>query len=254
MSPRQVDYVIFDVDGLLINSEHAYTAVIGNILAKHGTEFTQEMKSHIMGRPAREAFADLLSICPGIPLTVDTFLTQYDTALTLLWPTVTPLPGAYRLVRHLHAHGVPMALATSSRRKNYVAKTRHLRDMFVNFGDRVVCGDDLHSGMRGKPAPDIFLVAARELLGIAVGDTHGPCTEREREARRRGLVFEDGIAGMQGAKRAGMSVVWVPDGDLAVAECSGALKPDLILKSLEEFVPEEWGLQPYSDNSTVGDL
>ena len=160
---------------------------------------------HLILPAARESAAHLLSLYPDIPLTVDGYMMQYDTALALLWPTVTLQPGAYRLVQHLHAHGVPMALATGSRRKNYVAKTQHLTDLFACFGDRVVCGDDLHNGMRGKPAPDIFLIAAREMLGFGVGDTHGPCTEREKEARARGLVFEDGIMGLQGASRAGMS-------------------------------------------------
>jgi pseudouridine 5'-phosphatase len=140
-----------------------------------------------------------------MPLDVDAYMTEYDTGLARLWPTVRPLPGAHRLVQHLHARGVPMALATGSRRKNYVAKTQHLADLFACFGDRVVCGDDLHGGMSGKPAPDIFLMAAREKLGLSVGGAQDACTEAEREVRGRGLVFEDGIPGLQSAMRAGMS-------------------------------------------------
>lgn len=132
-------------------------------------------------------------------------MTQYDNALACLWPTVILQPGAHRLIQHLHKHGVPMALATGSRRKNYIAKTRHLENLFAFFGDRIVCGDDLPSGLSGKPSPDLFLIAAREMLGFGVGEKHGPCTERERVERERGLVFEDGIAGLQGARRAGMS-------------------------------------------------
>jgi pseudouridine-5'-monophosphatase len=154
----------------------------------------------------------LLSLNPDLPLTVDAYIKQYDAGLARLWPTVKALPGAHRLVSHLHTHGVPMALATGSRRKNYVSKAQHLADLFACFGDRVVCGDDLRDGMRGKPAPDIFLMVAREKLGLGVGSAQDVCTEAEREVRARGLVFEDGIQGWQGAKRAGMSGVFdAPD-------------------------------------------
>jgi pseudouridine 5'-phosphatase len=226
--------------GLLINSEHICTIVAsslhplfsdnrlpntnaGNILANYGKEFTRDIKSCIMGRrmwlplssklhrlipPAiREATAYLLSLFPDLPLTVDAYITHYDAGLACLLPTVTPLPGVCRLIQHFHAHGVPMAIATGCRRKNYDLKTQHLADLFACFGDRVVCGDDLRDGMRGKPTPDIFLMAAREKLSLDVGGVQGACTEAEREVRGRGLVFEDGIPGVQGAKRAGMSGV-----------------------------------------------
>jgi pseudouridine 5'-phosphatase len=125
--------------------------------------------------------------------------------LACLSSTIVPLPGAEKLVRHLHSHRIPMALATGSRRKNYLLKTQHLADLFGYFGDRVVCGDDLTDGMKGKPEPDIFLMAAREKLGLNVGNAQGICTDAEKEARSKVLVFEDGISGLQSAKRAGMS-------------------------------------------------
>jgi len=59
--------------------------------------------------------------------------------------------------------------------------------------------------MCGKPAPDIFLVAAKELLGRDVGRPDVECTDAQREERAKGLVFEDALPGMQAGKRAGMS-------------------------------------------------
>jgi pseudouridine-5'-monophosphatase len=59
--------------------------------------------------------------------------------------------------------------------------------------------------MRGKPEPDMFLMAAKERLGFAVGNAQGSCTDEERNVRAKGLVFEDGLAGVQGGKRAGMN-------------------------------------------------
>jgi pseudouridine-5'-monophosphatase len=83
-------------------------------------------------------------------------------------------------------------------------KTGHLGDVFGCFEDRVVCGDDDQGKIKGKPPPDILLVAAREKLGRKVGEGTELSREEEEE-RAKGLVFEDAIPGMQAGKRAGMS-------------------------------------------------
>jgi pseudouridine-5'-monophosphatase len=127
----------------------------------------------------------------------------------------------------------------------------------------VIYGDDMTQGrMKGKPWPDIFLTAARDKLGMPVGGVQGTCTKEEGEVRGRGLIFEDAILGVQAGKRAGMSgkcclmkpssarwltsngyvVIWVPDANLLDVDCDGA---DQLLKSIEEFEPEKWGLPPY---------
>lgn len=105
-------------------------------------------------------------------------------------------------------------------------KTGHLQEVFGCFGGRVVCGDDVwikERGGKGKPGPDCFLVAAREVLGRNVGGKMGKgegegaegegereregeeCNVEEREERSRGLVFEDAIPGVIAGKRAGMN-------------------------------------------------
>lgn len=146
------------------------------------------------------------------------------------------LPGAARLVRHLHTHGVPICLATGSQRRNFEAKTRHLGDVFGCFEGRIVCGDDgagvrrsvrgglrgedggedvdvevdvekgaLWTGtMRGKPHPDVFLRAAGEVMGRDVGlgnvdGSEGAVSEAQTLERAKGLVFEDGVPGVRAA-------------------------------------------------------
>ncbi|KAJ7139057.1 HAD-like domain-containing protein [Mycena epipterygia] len=249
MSPvatANVEYVLFDMDGLLIDSEAIYTKVTSDILTPYGKEMTWDIKAGCMGKPEHDAAVHLLSFFPDISLTVLSYLEQRNALQDKLWPTVPLLPGVRKLILHLKAHNIPMAVATSSRRRNFELKTGHLGEIFDCFEGKVVCGDDKKWNMRGKPEPDIFLVAAREILGRDVGPADTSVTTSQLEERRKGLVFEDALPGMQAGKRAGMSVVWVPDANLLNVEYSGEEKADQILKSLEEFVPEQWGLPPYA--------
>jgi pseudouridine 5'-phosphatase len=111
-----------------------------------------------------------------------------------------------------------MAVATGSIRRNFLLKTTDERgakeklEIFRLFGDKVICGDDGSMGkslwgtekvVRGKPAPDIFLCAA-EMIGRAVGRDEIGATEEQKAERKRGLVLEDGIPGVEAASRGGM--------------------------------------------------
>ncbi|KAJ8457495.1 hypothetical protein ONZ51_g11496 [Trametes cubensis] len=236
----KIEYVIFDMDGLLIDSERVYTDVTNELLAPYGKEMTWDIKAGLMGKPEREAAAHLLSFFPDLPpsFTLDYYLKARREMQDQRWPTVRPLPGALKLVQHLHRHRVPIALATSSLRRNFELKSSHLGALFDCFEGRI-------------PHPDIFLVAAEKFLqrkvgSGEVGEDH--VSEEESAERAKGLIFEDSIPGVQAAKRAGMKVVWVPDANLLSIggdAAPTAETPDLQLTSLEEFVPEEWGLPPY---------
>lgn len=153
-----------------------------------------------------------MSFFPDLPsyFTLDYYLDLRRTQQDLLWPTVQPLPGVVKLVKHLHKHKVPIAVATGSQRRNYEQKSAHLMDeLFGYFEGKVVCADDGHIAPgRGKPCPDVFLVTARRCLGRDVGeaeDVVGVVTDAQRAERRKGLVFEDAIPGLQAGKRAGMN-------------------------------------------------
>ncbi|KAI0358520.1 HAD-like protein [Trametes cingulata] len=254
-SPRtKIEYVIFDMDGLLIDSERVYTDVTNELLAPYGKEMTWDIKAGLMGKPEREAAAHLLSFFPDLPpsFTIDYYLRARRELQDQRWPSVQPLPGAVKLVQHLHRHRVPIAVATGSQRRNFELKASHLGELFDCFEGRVVCADDgLIQPGRGKPHPDVFLVAAQRFLERKVGSGEigeDHISEEEAAERAKGLVFEDAIPGVQAAKRAGMKVVWVPDPNLLSIGGEAAPvaeTPDLTLKSLEEFVPEEWGLPPY---------
>jgi pseudouridine 5'-phosphatase len=155
-------------------------------------------------KDGRACAQKMLLAFPDLPLTVDGLLAQTDASQIRLYHLAKPLPGAVKLVRHLHAHGIPVAVATSSRRFFFLAKVDHSPDLFACFDDRAVCGDD-PGIVAVKPAPDLFLAAAREKLGFDVGTPGETCTRAQITARSKGLVFEDAVVGLQAAKRAGMS-------------------------------------------------
>ena len=153
---------------------------------------------------AKDAASFLLSFFPDIPLDVDTYLEQRGRMQDALWPTVPLLPGALKLVHHLKKHNIPIAVATSSSRRNYNIKTAHLQSLFDCFDGKAICGDHNYN-MKGKPAPDIFITTAREMLNRDVGYPEVSETDIHIHERGMGLVFEDALPGVQAGKRAGMS-------------------------------------------------
>ncbi|PWN40576.1 HAD-like protein [Ceraceosorus guamensis] len=259
----RIKAVLFDMDGLLIDSEGIYTKVVNEVLAPYGKEQTWEIKSRIMGTPERRATEILLSalwpdaddaskIGKDCPFTIENFLEGRNASLEVEFAKVQPLPGAVRLVAHLAKHNVPICVATGSKRKNFDLKSAHNHALFAPFRGRVICGDDPRL-QRGKPTPDVFLLAAREglqepsiakeiRLWGAENDAAG-LTGGEGEI----LVFEDAKPGVQAGKAAGMKVVWVPDPNLRalLSKENEDLKADQILESLEDFEPEAWGLPPF---------
>jgi HAD superfamily hydrolase (TIGR01509 family) len=212
--------VIFDMDGLLLDTEGIYTEVTHIIASRYGRTFDWAIKQNTIGRGARD-FAGYVIGALELPLSIDEFLTTREPMLDERFPRSPAMPGAEALVRHLAAHNIPIAVGTSSSIHYFKAKTTLHRAWFELF-DTVVTADDSEVGA-AKPAPDIFLVAARR-LGVAPKDC---------------LVFEDSPFGVTAAKAAGMSAVAVPDAHMPIEQYVHA---DLRLESLLDFPLEAWGL------------
>jgi pseudouridine-5'-monophosphatase len=136
--------------------------------------------------------------------------------LAELFASAQAMPGALRLTTHLARHGIPQAVASSSRRQDFELKISRHREWFACF-QCVVLGDD-PDVRRGKPAPDIFLAAAALL------------NARPEHC----LVLEDAPSGVEAARAAGMSVVAVPNPGMSHDPFGSATS---ILKSLEDFDP-----------------
>lgn len=218
----KVSHVIFDMDGVLLDTEPFYTQASAVICDRYGCTFTMAHKSQMLGRPNRDAAAYLVDAL-GLPLTADAFLQERDAVLDALFLDTAPMPGAVELTDHLHARSVPHAVGSSSSRRTFALKSRRFEKWFGRF-DTVVLGDDPEV-RAGKPAPDIFLVAAKRM-----GARPEQC-----------LVIEDSPAGIAAARAAGMAVVAVADAKLDPALFTAA---DAVIPSLAEFEPEVWGLPP----------
>ncbi len=218
-----IRHVIYDMDGLLLDTEIFYTEVTQEIVGRYGKVFDWSVKSAMIGRPAIESARHLVAALE-LPLRPEEYLEEREKLLEQRFPRAEARPGAERLARHLHAHGVPQAVATSSTRAFFELKTARHREWFALF-ESVVTGDD-PSVKRGKPAPDIFLAAAARLEADPA----------------RCLVFEDAPSGTRAALEAGMAVVAVPDPNMDRSRYEGC---DEVLDSLLEFRPERWGLPAF---------
>ncbi|KAJ4828139.1 DL-glycerol-3-phosphatase [Turnera subulata] len=225
-----VTHVVFDMDGLLLDTEKFYTEVQEIILARYNKTFDWSLKAKMMGGKALESariFVEETGISDS--LSAEQFLVEREEMLQKLFPTTELMPGASRLIKHLHAKGIPMALATGSHKRHFGLKTTKHGELF-SLMHHLVLGDDPEV-KQGKPAPDVFLAAARRFEG-------GPVDPQKI------LVFEDAPSGVRAAKNAGMSVVMVPDPRLDSSYHDGA---DQVLKSLLDFNPSYWGLPPFED-------
>jgi HAD superfamily hydrolase (TIGR01509 family) len=220
---KSVAGVIYDMDGLLLDTEPFYTRVSQLIAARYGKVFDWSVKSRMIGKRAADS-AKVFTESLNLPMTPEEYLTARESMLEELFPQADPLPGAVRLTQHLHQHGVPQAVATSSNHRHYALKVSRHHAWFSIF-DCIVIGDD-PAVRRGKPAPDMFLLAA-DRIGIPAAEC---------------LVFEDSPVGVEAACAAGMPVIAVPDPHMN-PEAFGAAKQ--VLRGLNEFDPSVWGLPPF---------
>ncbi|VUC27771.1 unnamed protein product [Clonostachys rosea] len=217
MSRPAIRACLFDMDGLILNTEDIYTSCINAILERYGKpSLPWAIKAKLQGRPAPAA-NEILQQWAKLPISQEEFLRQYSEMQRIMFPKASALPGIPDLLANLERtryweetgdkryNRVHIALATSSHTENFELKTGHLRQLFSVFPhNRRILGDDsrLKPG-RGKPLPDIFLLAL-ECINNSLAPGETPIRPEEC------LVFEDSVPGVEAGRRAGMRVVWCP--------------------------------------------
>ncbi|KAI6650734.1 hypothetical protein LOD99_7785 [Oopsacas minuta] len=191
-------HVIFDLDGLLLETESIYTQVTQSIINRFDKIYTWEVKSKVIGKPPLEATRTLLHELEisSEQLTPEQFLSECEEGFNKLFPTCVLMPGAELLIRHFHKLGIPLALATSSGKRHLDVKISRHQEIFSLF-KVLVHGEDPEIKL-GKPAPDIFQIAARRF----------PIPPKSPSDV---IVFEDSFSGILAAKAANMNAVWIPD-------------------------------------------
>jgi pseudouridine-5'-monophosphatase len=224
---RQVTHVIFDVDGLLLDTVGMYGEALRKVLKRHGKKPSWEFRMSIMGMRREESLTKIIEFY-SLPYSAEQLSDEFTRLTKKKFPHADMMEGAERLVNHLHRHGIPMAVATSSMQESYEAKTVNHKEIFSKF-HHIATGS--HPDIEcGKPAPDIFRICCSLFEDNVTPDQ---C-----------LVFEDAPNGVEAALAAGMQVVMVPDKRIPPDRLREATQ---LLYSLAEFQPEDFGLPPFDD-------
>jgi HAD superfamily hydrolase (TIGR01509 family) len=209
--------VIFDLDGTLVDNMALHAEAFSIFVARHGLpELTQADRARLDGKRNRDIFPDVF----GRPLE-ESFLQACSHEKESLYRDLSrgrlaPVKGLLTLLDALDAASVPVGIATSAPGDNV---THTLVELGLERRlTRVVRSDQV---ARGKPAPDVFLAAAR-LIGVPPEQC---------------LAFEDAPAGLIAARAAGMVCVAVTTSFDAAAMVSHGATPDLAVRDYEEFLP-----------------
>ncbi|KAK3204027.1 hypothetical protein GRF29_106g1444088, partial [Pseudopithomyces chartarum] len=205
--PPPIRAALFDMDGLLIDSEDLYTEVTNTLLARYDRpSLPWSIKAQLQGRPGAQAY-EIFRAWAQLPIPVEQFHAEQQELQKQLFPKTNWLPGVLDLLEGLRQRGVHMALATSSHKFTYELKTGHLKGVFDKYfkDEHKVLGDDARIPKgRGKPAPDIYLLALSTLNKTLEEQGEKPLQPEEC------LVFEDSVPGVEAGRRAGCQTVWCP--------------------------------------------
>lgn len=181
--------VVFDMDGLMFNTEDIYFLVGDELLKRRGYRFSRELSDAMMGRPPLASF-EIMIEWHHLPDSPESLVGESeDLFIEMIQGRIQPMPGLMELLDALERHGIPKAIATSSSRRTLRAVLGCFKlEPRFHF---TLTADDI---TQGKPHPEIYLLAA-EKFGIPA---------------ERMVVLEDSENGCRAAAAAGAWTVAVP--------------------------------------------
>jgi HAD superfamily hydrolase (TIGR01509 family) len=212
-----IQAILFDLDGLMVDSEPHSLRSWEAVLAERGVQLDQLTIDSILGLRI-DATARTLIDKYHLPDTVQGLgdaKTEYQIAH--LDGNVPPMPGLLELLDEIDQRGLKKAIASSGMRR-YVEAVLRVNDLLDRFSV-IITGDQV---AHGKPAPDVFLAAARAL----------------NVEPRHCLVLEDAPAGVRAAKAGGMTCIAIPDHSVAHLELSQADRIATSLHEVQASLPE----------------
>ena len=214
MEPKGIDAVVFDFDGLLADSEPLQIQAWQTFLARYDRELDDQLLNEMFGLRVRDS-SRLVRDRLELPLSAEEVMQGRDEVFLELVATRLPLmSGARELIDHLRAEtDLRLALATSGHDR-YIRAALPVTGLDGVF-EVIVTGDDV---ARGKPDPEIYLAAARQ-LGVKP---------------ERCLALEDAPHGVRSAKAAGMVCVAIPNE--MTAAIPGLGEADDVLNDLTEVI------------------
>lgn len=193
--------VVFDLDGLMFNTEELYQFVGSELLRRRGCEFTADLLDRMMGRPGRVALQIMIDH-HALDATVEDLTRETDEIFpAILDARLAMMPGLAELLAALEREQIPKAIATSSRR-SFTTGVLARFELEPRFRFLLTAEDVTE----GKPHPEIYLTAAAR-LGIEP---------------KQMVVFEDSCNGCKAAVSAGALAVAVPGGHSRSHDFTGA--------------------------------
>ena len=209
--PPPASAVIFDMDGVLVDGEPLHFAAARDVLAGFGAELTWETYTDWIGETFDTIWPDIQRRF-ALPVGRAEYERAFGPRVQEQYERhAVAMPGARDLLGRLHDAGVPLGLATSTKRPRVDPTLARLG--LARFLSVTVSGDEVS---RGKPDPEIYLAAAAR-LGVAP---------------ERCLVLEDSPAGVASARAAGMRAIGVRINGGSGRPLDGA---DRIIESLADF-------------------
>jgi len=203
--------LIFDLDGLLVDTETPEFETWRSIFAEHGVTLSMDAWSVCIGTQDAFDVYEHLSVLTGAEVDRDVMRSEFRRRLERAKRDLAPLPGASALIERAAFGGLGLAVASSSTLEWVEG---HLTQ--VGLRSAFSCLSCYGHGVRAKPAPDTYLGALRA-LGVSASEA---------------IAFEDSPNGIAGAKAAGLYCVAVPNGMTRSLSMTGA---DVVLPSLEAF-------------------